>query len=234
MKRNLKLYLVLVAVLSVSTAAFCQPFEGNINMQITSAKMAQPISLAISTKGDKTAMQMDMPQGSIKVYFDKAAGKMTTVMGKMGMQMDIPKTNDAIKEKSSESGIDIVNSGEKKMINGHSSVRYIATTKDGLKSNWWMTDDLPKSLINSLHEIYKNSGKAAMAARTSAPASAAIAEMFKKGLVPIQVEMLKDGIPETTITMMSFEQKHLPDSEFVIPSDIMIRPMPGMPGMGGE
>jgi hypothetical protein len=235
MNRNVRFLLSAFLVLLFSSSSFAQKFEGAITMEITSAKLQQPMTMVIATKGERSTMTMQLPTGNMKLYFDQEAEKMTMVMGTMGMETDLKKAKEKVKEKTKNvSETKVVATGEKKVINGHTCELYRVTGKDSSQSNWWMTDDLPKSLLNSLHSIYNNSGKASMAGKTHGPGAEVIAEMFKKGLVPIKFETLKDGNVETTMTFVSYEQKHLDDSEFMIPKDVIIRPMPDMSGMGKD
>jgi len=219
-----------------TNVSFAQTFEGTITMEISSAKLQQPMTMVISTKGEKSATEMQTSQGSMKMYFDKTEGKMTTVIGKMGIQMDIKEAMDKAKEKKKDAlSSKVTATGEKQVINGHTCELYIVTAKDSNRSNWWMTADLPKSLLNSLHNIYNNSARAPLGARSGSPGMEAIGEMFKKGLVPIKVEILKEGKPETTMSFVSYEQKHLDNSVFEIPKDVIFQPLPtGMSGMGKE
>lgn len=217
----------IIAIL-LCTTGFAQMFEGVITMEITSPKMEKAMIIVTSIKGGNSMAEMQMPQGSMKMYTNQASGKMTTVMEsvKMGMEMDMKVKTKSV---SKDAPPKVEATGEKKVISGHSCELYRLTAHDGRQSNWWMTDDIPKSILNSLREIYKNS-KGAVPGGNAGTGAVAIEKMFQRGLAPIAIEMLKDGKPETTITFIKYEKKHLDDSIFVIASDIKIQPMPSMGG----
>ena len=187
MKQHRRIFLGAALVLLFSANAFAQMFEGVITMEITSLRMEKAMTMVISTKGDRSMAEMQMPQGNMKMYIDKAAGKMTTVMEsmKMGMEMNLEKAKEIGKENKEDAKPPKVEAtGEKKVINGHSCQLYRVTTHEDSQSNWWMTDDLPKSILNSLRAVYNSSG-GAMRNKNGGIGAAAIEEMFKKGLVPI-------------------------------------------------
>ena len=233
MKLHKSLFLAAIITLLLISNASAQMFEGMIMMEITSPKFDKPMTMTISTKGDHSMFVMQMPQGNINLYIDKASQKITMVMAAMNMGMEMPMTKP---DKSTAGAAPKVEEiGDKQMINGHSCELYRVTAQNGNQSNWWVTDDLPKSLLNSMKGVYNNSGSAMRSTKGSAPGSEAIEAMFNKGLMPIRVEMLKDGKPATTMTFVKYEQKHLDDSVFIVPSDIKIQQMPaGMGGMGGQ
>jgi hypothetical protein len=228
MKRHTRFFLGAALVLLFSANGFAQMFEGVITMEITSPKMKKSMTLITSMKGDKSMAEMQMPQGSMKIYTDQASGKITTVMEsmKMGMEMDM---NVMAKSVSKDDPPKVEATGEKKIISGHSCELYRLTAHDNKQSNWWMTGDLPRSILNSLREIYKNS-KGSLPGGNAGTGAVAIEKMFQKGLAPIEIDMLKDGKAESSITFIKYEQKHIDDSIFVIASDIKIQPMPAKGG----
>ena len=234
MKYLLRFSLVALIALLISANSFAEGFEGIVQIEITSPKMGgSKMSLTTYIKGEKSLTEMSMPQGNMKIYVDQEKHKSIMVMEamKIGMEMDMSKAKDLTK-KSDDAAPTIEATTEKQMISGHNCVLYRVTTKNGEQSNWWMTKDVSNSILSSLKNIYNN-GAAGLKGR--GPSSEAIEEMFKKGLVPIQIESLKDGKPEATITFVKFEKKDIEDSMFKIADDIKIQQMPaGMGGMGGQ
>jgi hypothetical protein len=239
MKHFTRFFLSAVFVALCSFNVFAEGFEGILTMNITSAKMEKPMTMMITTKGEKSVVSMEMPQGAMKMYVDHSTGKMVTVMEsmKMGMEMDLKKMEEMTKNSEAAPKIEATN--EKKVINGHNCELYRITSAKGDVSNMWMTDDLPKSLLNTMQSAFKNGLDGGMRGQKNNATTAAMKSLFEKGLVPIQIESLHDGKVETTITFIKYEQKKLDDSIFIVPSDIKIRQMPsfmggGAKGTGGE
>ena len=225
----------LVALL-LTTNSFAQGFEGVVKMEISSPKMGDSkMTLTTYCKGDKTMTEMNMPQGNMKMYMDQKTHKSTMVMEamKMGMEMNTSEAQTIVKNQkdSSSSPVKVEGTAERKVISGHNCELYHVTMTNGDQSNWWMTKEVPKSVLASLKNIYNN-GAAGM--KKQGPGNEAIETMFRKGMAPIQIEMIKDGKPETTITFVQYEQKDIEDSMFKIADDIKIQQMPaGLGGMGG-
>ena len=215
------LFAAFIAVTSVNTLA--TGFEGVISMQAVVAQMGdQAIPITISTKGEKTLMEMSIPMGTMKIIMDRETGKMTTIMGQNGMQRDM--NSDAKKNKKSDpDDTKVVATGEKKVINGHNCELYIVTFKDG-ESDMWVTSEMPATMLEAMKSSFTG-GMQALSSRGGS-GGGGFEEIFKKGLVPIQVEMKKDGKLNATVTVLSFEQKKLDDSVFEVPADVQIMQMP--------
>jgi hypothetical protein len=208
MKYIIRFFFIACITLLFSANIFAQKFEGTMTTLMTSSKLDQPMTMITSVKGDKSVMEMQTPQGNIKMYMDQSSKKKTTVMEsmKMGMESDMKKTEPASTSSNSKPPV-IKNTGEKKAISGHNCECYHVITQNGDESNWWMTDDAPKPLLAALRDIYDRSNSG-MRKEKIGPSAEAIEVMFKKGLMPIVVESLnKDVKPETTMTFVSFEQK---------------------------
>lgn len=215
------LFAAFIGVTSLTTLA--HGFEGVISMQAIVAQIGdQAIPITISTRGEKTLMEMSIPMGTMKIIMDRAAGKMTTIMGQNGMQRDI---NSGTKKnrKSDHDDTKVVATGEKKVIKGHNCELYIVTFKDG-ESDMWVTSEMPATMLEAMKSSFTG-GMQALSARGGS-AGGGFEEIFKKGLVPVQVEMKKDGKVNATITVLSFEQKKLDDSVFEVPADVQIMQMP--------
>jgi hypothetical protein len=226
MKQLRSFFLSIAIVLFLSATASAQMFEGTITMEVLSPRMQKPVTIVTNIKGDKSMSVMPMgPQGNMKVYTDKASGKMTSVMGTMGMSMDMKPANE--KAKKTLDSMTIEATGEKRAINGHDCELYHVTV-NGKHSNWWVTGDLSKSLLQALQSIYQ-SGGGTMHSKGSF-GEEAFDQIFKKGLMPMRIESSDGGKSSTTMTIVGYEQKHLDDSIFIIPSDVKIQSMPGMGG----
>jgi len=232
MKFCTSFFLVIVLALLFCSKASAQLFEGVINMEISSPILEKPMTMAISVKGDRSMTAMQTSKGNMNMYFDKASGKLTTVLGsmKIGFEMDMKQAQDTSRKSAQDTSLATIEAtGEKQVISGHHCELYHVTNASSELSNWWTAADLPKSLLNSLKAIYDNIGKGGTQG-LNGPGSAAIQAMFKRGLMPVQVESIRDGKPETTITFLKHEQKHLDDSVFAIPADVKIRSMPNLGG----
>ena len=230
MKFLFRFCIVTLSVFLVSASSFAQSFEGTISMEVSSQSMGdKPIPMTISTKGDKSAIQIDAPQGSMTMIMDRSTDKMTMIMAaqKMGMEMDMKKMEE--KAGKSESKSEVKETDERKMINGYNCRLFIVTSEKAGASNWWMTKDLPKSMISALKSAYKHGSMGMM--RGKSTNNHEIEELFEKGWLPIRMEMNKDGKSESSLTFLKYEQKSLDDSIFAIPTDIKIMQMPA--GMGG-
>ena len=216
----------------VSANSFAQAFEGTISMEVSAASFGdKPIPMSMSTKGEKSLIQIEIPQGNMAMYIDRASNKMTMVMAaqKMGMEMDMKKMEEMAKKSDDESSVK--ETDQKKTINGYNCELYIVTSEKSGVSNWWMTKDLPKSMIAALRNAFKNGGLGMSRGRKGG-ISHEIEELFEKGWLPIRMETIKDGKAESTVTFVKYEQKKLDDSIFILPSDITIMQMPA--GMGGQ
>ncbi len=232
MKYFSRFFLGAAVMLFVSTSVFAQAFEGVISMEISSSSSGEkPIPMSISTKGKKSLIQIEAPQGSMAMYMDRESEKTTMVMEaqKMGMEMDMKKIEEMAK--SSDQKSSVKETDEKKMINGYNCELYTVTSEKGSTSNWWMTKDLPKSMIQALKSAFKNGSMGLSRGRKSG-SNHEIEELFEKGLLPIRMESIKDGKFESTVSFLKYEQKKLDDSIFIVPADINIMQMPA--GMGGH
>ncbi|MDP4229424.1 MAG: DUF4412 domain-containing protein [Bacteroidota bacterium] len=221
--------------LCISVPVFGQGFEGILKMEISSVKTGdRKMEMTIYSKDTKTMTEMESPQGKIKIYADLAADKSTMVMESMktGMELDLKKAREMLKTATDSAVPSVEETSVTKVVNGHNCKLYHVISRKGDTSNWWMTKDVPSSVLGALKNAYHNGGS--LRSQRRGPGSAAVEEMFKKGLVPMQVESLKDGKPESTISFVSYEQKHLDDSIFKIGDDIKIRPMPAGFGGGGQ
>lgn len=229
MKYLIRFSLGALLVLLLSVNSFAQGFEGVLQIEISSVKMGDSkMTLTTYCKGDKSMTEMNMPQGNMKMYMDQKTHKSIMVMEamKMGMEMDMDKAQEK-KKNSDDASPTVQTTGETKIINGHSCELYKVTTTKGDQSNWWMTKDVPKSMLASLKNIYNNG---AGGFKKQGPGREAIEAMFKKGLAPIQIEMIKEGKIETTMTFVKFEEKDVEDSMFKIPDGITVQKMPNMGG----
>jgi hypothetical protein len=222
-------FLSISLLLLFSANSFAQKFEGVFTMEVSSIKMPnKTTTMVVSTKGDKLLTSMETQRGNIKMLTDLAANKYTMIMESMKMGMEMPM-NTTKKTSTDTTHPTIVQTGDTKTISGHSCQLYKVTIHDQ-QSNWWMTGDVPLSILIALKSLYGNSAMS----RIESPRSEAIEDMFKKGLFPIQVETINDGKTVSTYTFIKYEEKHLDDSIFEIPSDIKIQQMPAMGGMGGR
>ena len=206
--------------------AFAQGFEGTISMEIATAKTGdKTIPMSISTKGDKSLIKVDGPMGAMNMYTDRKLEKITMVMP--AQKMGISMSTAAKTEKGSDDS-KVTVTEKKKMINGYNCQLYTVTSeKSGTVTDMWLTGDLPKSMAFAFKNAFSNPG-----GRNSKSLSPAIEEIFKKGLLPIQFEVKKDGKTESTVNFLSYKEEKLDDSVFVIPSDIKVRDMPAMGGGG--
>jgi hypothetical protein len=235
MKQRIGFILSAAIILLLSANSFAQGFEGIIKMEMTSPKMGDSkMTMTTYIKGDKSMTEMNMPQGSMKVYMDQKTHKSIMVMEamKMGMEMNTADAQEIAKKHydTAASAIKVEETSERKAISGHSCQLFRVTMSNGDQSNWWMTNEVPKSVMASLKNLYNNGwGK-----KKVGPNSEAIEAMFKKGLAPIQIETVRDGKSEATITFVQYEQKDIENSMFKIADDIKIQQMPAMGGMGKQ
>ena len=178
MKYLLCFCLIAVASLLLSATGFAQRFEGVITMEVTTPK-TDKTTIITSTKGDKSLTEVTSPMGNIKVYLDQSAGKSTMVMGKMGMETDLNTPNDK-KPSDASKPPTVIATGEKQVINGYNCERYHATTDKGDQSDWWMTGDLPKSILNTMKSAFDKGLSGGMRNQKRGPMGEAVEEMFKK------------------------------------------------------
>ena len=87
-------------------------------------------------------------------------------------------------------------------------------------------------MMIALKDAFANAGNPN--ARGTGGFSEATEELFKKGMLPIQMEEKRDGETISTVTFVKFEEKKLDDALFAIPQDIHVMEMPAMgrPPMG--
>ena len=95
MKQLSRLFFGVLAVLLMISSVRSQTFEGTIAMEIIMHQNnEQIIPVTISSKGTNTLMEMEMPQvGSVKMFYDHKAGKITSVMEAMNMGMEMGNGN---------------------------------------------------------------------------------------------------------------------------------------------
>ena len=233
MKKFLHLCLGAFIALFITANAFAQSFEGTLTMEVSSQSFGdKAIPMSISTKGDKSVIHIDAPQGSMTMIMDRSTNKMTMVMAaqKMGMEMDMKKMEEMAGKAEDKTSVKAT--GESKVINGYKCELYTVSSEKGGLSNLWMTKDLPKSMTTALMNAFKHGSMGFSRGRKSG-SSAVIEELFEKGLLPIRMESTsKEGKIESSVTFLKYEQKSLDDSIFAIPTDIKIMQMPA--GMGGQ
>ncbi len=90
-----------------------------------------------------------------------------------------------------------------------------------------MTADIPKSLLETLRNVYcisLNSG------RKAAGLGGAMEHLFKKGLVPVQVESKHDGTTTMKMTVLNYQEKTISDAVLIPPQDVKFTQMPSMGG----
>jgi len=230
MKQRTSFFLSAAILLLFSANAFAQ-FEGTISME-TSSPMAgdKKMPMTISTKGDKSLIQIESPQGHMAMYNDRSTNMITMVMAerKMGFIIDGAKSTSS--QDSSKDNSDVTATGQKKTINGYNCELYTVTS-DKNTADWWLTSDLPKSLFDGFKSALSNP---AMSRDHKSHFSPSMEKLFMKGLLPIQIESKRDGKTESTVTFLKYDQSKLDDSIFVVPSDVKIMQMPSMGGGGRE
>jgi hypothetical protein len=223
----------MIAIL-LSGSASAQLVEGVMVSELTSPKMETKMTMTTWIKGDKSVVEMDSKMGKMKMFTDQTAGTMTMVMEaqKMGMVMDMKKMAETEKKMTSGDSIPPVvkATGEKQTISGHICERYSITNHKGDQSSWWMTDDVPQSLITAIRSAYDNRNGMSRG-KTHSALGSELEKLFRRGLVPIRIESNKDGKTESTFTFIKFEKRSIDDSVFIVPSDIKIMQMPA--GMSG-
>jgi preprotein translocase subunit SecD len=208
-----------------------ETFEGTISMTITSAQLGgKTIPMTINVKGDKAMVQMEVPQaGAIKMFSDKATGKTVFVMEAMKMGFEMPKADPSAPKETPQVPKP---TGEKKTINGHYCEKYSSTSSDGTEIDMWLTTDMSKSLSAALRNAFTGA-IAAMSRGKNTDGASAYAELFNGGKLPVEVDVVKGGVVQATVTYDKFEQKSLSDAMFIVPAEVNIQQMPaGMGGMG--
>src|SRR5437016_5735908 len=144
MKQSKNLFFT-AALLLLSINAFAQGFEGTISMEVTAPNMGEKkIPMTISTKGDKSLIHIETPQGAMNMYTNRSTEKTTMVM--LARKMGFTMSTAAKIEKASDDS-KVTATGEKKMINGYNCELYTVVSEKNGTSNMWLTNDLPKSLI---------------------------------------------------------------------------------------
>jgi hypothetical protein len=219
MKHYLRFFLGAILTLLFSTNSFAQGFEGTVSIEVNVTMWGgQPIPVTMSSKGAKSVMEMSMPMmGSMKMYIDRLAGKMITVMGQSGMEA--PLNSETFKVTKTDNST-VKATGEKKDINGHHCELYTLTSREGV-TDLWVTGDLPKSMIEMIKVSFK-AGMQSFANGKAGGTASAFDEMTAKGLLPIRIEMKNDGKSIATISLTGYEEKKIDNSIFVVPSDVKI------------
>ena len=202
-------------------------FEGSITWNITSAQFGDDtIPMTMNMKDGNVEQQMNLgPQGMMKTFVlnENNHKKMYMAMEamKMGMVMDVPPDT-ATAADAQTTGL--TKTGKSAVIAGHHADEYLLKTAEGDLSVW-ASADFPKGLREEMANSMKDQP------RQNQATSSAFMELASKGLMPVRIVMSKDGETAMSMELVSFEQKSLPDSLFVPPTDIKYRPMPT--GAGG-
>ncbi|HET9136841.1 MAG TPA: DUF4412 domain-containing protein [Candidatus Kapabacteria bacterium] len=231
MKQITRVFASIVALILLSSTLRAATAEGTITMTMTSPQLGgKEVPVTVNVKGDKAMIQMDVPQaGSIKVFSDNTTGKTVFVMEAMKMGFEMPKAE----PKASTQQANVPKpTGEKKTINGHYCEKYSSTNADGTEIDMWLTTDMPKDLGALLRNAFAGA-LTAMSRGKNSDGTSAYAELFSGGKLPVEIDMLKGGVVQATVTYNKYELKSLSDALFTVPTDINIQQMPaGMGGMG--
>ncbi len=235
MKRIILFSGMLAVTFALASTVFAQGFEGTMTMQMSIPQMGgNPISIEVSMKGTKSVMTTNMPfMGETKVYADAATQKTIIVNGgKKGYEVD----NSKEPETNAADTIAPVATGQRKTINGYACELYTAKAKDA-DMDIWETADFPKDMVASIAKSYHSMMGGMRATRGGGPGSA-LKRLTEKGLVPVEVDVKKDGSVMATLEFVKYEKKPLDDAMFVVPADVKIGPPPtgrmGMRPSGGH
>lgn len=193
-------------------------FEGTVTWNMTIPQLGDDtLPMTMNIKGDKIEQEMSLgPQGMVKTYIvtenNQVKRYMVMESMKMGMVQDV---------KAEGSNDSLVKTGKSATVAGHHADEYIIKS-NGANISVWATSEMPRDLQESIASALKNQSQGS---------SSAFRELASKGLVPVKMEVTQNGEVAMSMELVSFEQKSLPDSLFVPPTDITYRPMPT--GMGG-
>lgn len=232
MKQFIRVCMLAMVGMVLSISANAQSFEGVITMQMIVPQLgADKVPMVITSKGDKSVMEMTIPQqGTMTTYTNRTTQKMVMVMAamKMGFEVDLKKAEQAAAASGSQAIPKAT--GQKKSINGFNCELYTMSPKDGSEVEMWLTGDLPKTLSSAVGGAISGMNKM----NNGSSSSKAFEEILSKGLVPIEFDAKTGGQVVATIQFVKYEQKPIADSYFVVPSDINVQPMPDRGSMGGH
>lgn len=210
---------LLVLAQSVTTQhANAQNFEGRIVYSMSSPMTGgEKIELISSFKNDKIVSSVSLgAMGSMKMYFQGT--KLTTVMGSMGFETELkPSATKTVAGNTPK----ITQTGKKETINGYAAEEWVATIEGKGTMTMWLSSDFDRSIVegmkamNRMHQAQQPNDQQAEITRIIA----------EKGLMPVRVTMSADGEQVMSMDLVKIEKTSIPDSEFVVPSDVTIQKM---------
>jgi hypothetical protein len=224
------LAVLVIAATCIPALIRAQAFEGVVTWEMSIPMLGdQKIPVTINLKGDKTMTTMDIPmQGTMKMYGDKAAKKMTMVQEaqKSGMEIDLAQSEAMMKNMPPSSVPKAT--GKKEKIKAYNAEEYSSTADGGIEVDMWISKDVPKEVAAGINASHESS------MQMSGPKNEGFTELFKKGYAPLRTVVKKDGDVQMMMEFEKVEPKKLDDKLFVIASDITIQKNPPMNPAAGD
>ena len=222
--------LFLASALLAPVALLGAAFEGKITMKMTPGR-GEPQEMSYNIKGDKMRIEIATKKGGMGgMIMDGEKKEMIMMMDdqKMYMTMAIP---DVAAEAAGKKGEDVKfeKTNETEKILGYTATKYIATQKDGTKTEMWLAEGLGKFMSASPGNP--------MTGRRAAPPEWERA-LAGKELFPLRVVGKDKGEKQTfQMDVIAIDKKSLPDSMFTPPASYQKFDMGGMmkgmiPGFG--
>ncbi len=181
--------------------------------------------MTVKVKGDKIRTDVGSEMSTI---IDSKGGGLITLMHAQKAAMAMPAAAlDAMKaqmkSKAGEASIaDLKPTGKTGEINGFKCEEYSGKYQ-GMDVSYWVTREMANQQ-QILDQLAKLSGDAD-------PFKGAFKGAGGFPGFPIRTEINSPQSGKTTVTVVSVEEKSVPDSDFEIPSDYKKMEMPKMPGM---
>jgi hypothetical protein len=232
MKSTLRLFIA--SALLAPAAVFAASFEGKVSFKMTAGK-GQPQEMHQSIKGDKVRMEFSSQRGTGGMILDGTKKEMIMMMDdqKMYMTMAIPDVAAEAVDKKREDTVKFEKTGETEKILGYTATKYIATNKDGTKTDVWLAEGL-----GTFMGMGNNNNP--MGGKRGGPAASADWERLIAGkeLFPLRVIGYDKAAKETfRMEATAVSKEKLPDTLFVPPANYQKLDMGGMmkgivPGFG--
>jgi outer membrane lipoprotein-sorting protein len=210
--------LLFVAQSAITSSARAQDFEGRVIMTVLSPATNNVRSeMSMNFKGDKMMMSMDVAGTALKMYSQNWGTKLVIVMEAMNMGFETELTTPTAQPASAITS-NLKPTGKKETVNGFAAEEW-AIVDEEKSTVMWLTSDIDKSILKSWGALNKiqqaqnpDQGRAEM--------DRIITE---KGLMPVRIVFSESGEAQATIDLVKVEKTSIPDSVFVLPSNITIQ-----------
>lgn len=234
MKSFLRLFAV--SALLAPAALFAAAFEGTVNFKVTSSTAKGASQINQSIKGDKVRMVFPDQKGIGAMIMDGTKKEMLMIMDeqRMYMTMAVPEfAEKSVENSRNDTKLEKTDMTEK--ILGYTATKYVATSRDGTKSDMWLAEGL-----GTFMGLGNNQNPMAGGGRRGAASGPQgwEKELMGKNLFPLRVVGLDKAGKETfRMEVTAIEKQKLPDSLFLPPEGYQKFDMGGMmkgmiPGFG--